>query len=259
MRRYFIELAFDGKDFSGWQIQRNAITVQEVLENSLKVFVKDLLSTTGCGRTDSGVHASQFFVHFDTSAEITDIADLIYRLNALLPESISVAGVFPVEGDSHARFSATSRTYEYYIHHRKEPFLNEWSVFHPGELDIELLNEYGKVLIGEKSFESFSKVKTEVTNFNCNVSDASWHQSSGQVMFRITANRFLRGMVRAITGTLIQLQAKQANTLILNDILAACDRNHAGPAAEPHGLYLTDIRYPFLRVEPSFKPPVQFV
>lgn len=258
MLRYFIELAFSGKDFSGWQVQKNAETVQQVLDNALNVLVKDIQgSTTGCGRTDAGVHASQFYVHFDTLSDIPDKGDLIYRLNALLPPTIAVSRLLSVDADAHARFSATSRTYEYYLHLRKEPFLNENSVFHPRGLDIQLLNEYAQLLAGERSFESFSKVKTEVTNFNCRVDEATWTQVSDQVVFRIRANRFLRGMVRAITGTFLQLQAKQEPASTVNDILEACDRSAAGPAAEPHGLYLTSVRYPFITDEPSHKPPIQ--
>ena len=203
MKRYLIEISFNGTNYHGWQIQNNALTVQETIQNGLNSIIKEVsnCSIIGCGRTDTGVHAEQFF-HVDLP-QINDDKKFTYKLNQILPKDIYVKKTIEVSDDFHARFSAKSRTYIYKIHQEKNPFDQSLSTYIGHPLDLDLMNQCAQLLLNYKDFTSFSKVHTDVNNFNCAISEAKWENKDGQLVFTVTANRFLRNMVRAIVGTMI--------------------------------------------------------
>ncbi|MFN5325399.1 MAG: tRNA pseudouridine(38-40) synthase TruA [Bacteroidota bacterium] len=244
MSRWFIRLSFKGTAYAGWQKQENANTVQNELEKALAVLLRQPIATTGCGRTDTGVHAREFFVHFDwPSHEFPhSISTFVKSLNGILPFDIAVQDIFEVSEESHARFSAVSRTYEYLIAPVKSPFMQGLASIIHSVPDPEVLNTSVSALLGRHDFTSFSKQNTQVkTNF-CHVTHANWSLRDGLMVFTITSDRFLHGMVRAIVGTCLQRYSHDQ----LIDILNAKDRSVAGPAAPPEGLYLIHIQYPFL-------------
>jgi tRNA pseudouridine38-40 synthase len=244
LQRYFFEIAYLGTNYHGWQVQPNAITVQEVVSKSLSLILQSEISISGSGRTDTGVHCKQQYFHVDISQNInTD--DLRFKLNSLLPYDISIASIQPVTDEAHARFDATSRSYEYHINRRKNPFTKELSYYFPKELDIQNMNAAAALLHGEsQDYEAFSRVKTSVNNFICSIGDAHWEEKENTLIFHITANRFLRGMVRAIVGTLIDVGIGKTTPDDVTEILLSKDRRKAGGAAPAHGLYLTKVIYP---------------
>ena len=203
--RYFIELSYNGKDYHGWQYQPNAISVQEVIENALTILLGNKTSVVGCGRTDAGVHAMQYFLHFDVEYRIEELK-LVFKLNAFLPNSIAVHQLFLVLENDHARFDAVSRSYEYRIYLGKNPFLLDttWQV-QSQIYDLDKMNIASKILFDFKNFKAFSKSKTDVKTYDCLISRAEWVKEGNQLTFYITANRFLRNMVRAIVGTLLDV------------------------------------------------------
>ncbi|MEX2336675.1 MAG: tRNA pseudouridine(38-40) synthase TruA [Fulvivirga sp.] len=241
--RYFFEISYDGTDYHGWQRQKNAITVQQVVEEALSVILQDNITISGSGRTDTGVHCLQQYFHADIEKQI-DIPYLQYRLNSYLPATISIRSLSRVREDAHARFSAMSRSYEYKITTRKEPFLQNQSYYYTKPLNIQTMNEAGALIIGKKDFEAFSKVKTDVNNFVCDITEAHWVRENGLLLFRITANRFLRGMVRAIVGTLIKVGAEKLPPEAIKRIIASGDRKEAGSSVPACGLFLTQVKYP---------------
>lgn len=243
LTRYFLQLAYDGTDFSGWQTQPGVRTVQDTLGKALSVLVRDHRGVTGCGRTDAGVHASQFYAHFETDSTLPD--DIIYRLNAILPRDVAVYRCFEVEGDMHARFSATERMYTYYIHYVKNPFRNHYSAFHPYELSIEKMNRAAECLLGERDFTSFARTGADTKTNLCTVHSARWEEREDGAVFRIRANRFLRNMVRAIVGTMAQVGEGKLSPEGFEDVIASQNRESAGKSAYPQGLFLTDVKYPF--------------
>ena len=243
MSRYFLRLAYDGTEYSGWQTQPKVRTVQETLGDALSVLVKDHRGITGCGRTDAGVHASTFYAHFETDA--TPPPEIVYKLNAILPLDIAVYECFSVAEDVHARFSATYREYTYYLHYAKNPFRNRYSAFHPYTLDIGLMNHAAKHLIGNLDFSSFARSGAPTKTNLCNVTLAHWEPCEDGAVFRIGSNRFLRNMVRALVGTLAQVGEGKINGDDFAAVIAAQDREAAGKSAYPQGLFLTDIKYPF--------------
>ncbi len=241
--RYFFEIAYDGTNYHGWQRQENATSVQQVVEEALSTILRSEISIVGSGRTDTGVHCEQQFFHIDIPKDVkTD--QLPYKLNSLLPKDISISNIWPVVADAHARFSATSRSYQYRITAKKNPFLNKYATHFYKPLSIEMMNEACKKLIGEHDFESFSKVKTEVNNFICDITLAKWTSANDLIFFDISANRFLRGMVRAIVGTLLKVGENKMDLDEFERVIAANDRKEAGAAAPAHGLFLTSVRYP---------------
>jgi tRNA pseudouridine38-40 synthase len=246
MGRCFIELSYDGTSYSGWQIQDNACTVQEKLNQELSMLLDELVNTTGCGRTDKGVHASHFYAHFDINKNDPDLKKLTYQLNAILPSDIAVKKIFTVPSKSHARYDATSRTYHYYIHRSKNPFLNKYSLFYSKDINMDVLNSISKKLIGEMSFKAFSKTNTQVNNYICNITEAIWSTTGDRLMFKISANRFLRGMVRALVGTLLDMTAKNIPVNTITDVINSEERKNAGPSVAAHGLFLTKVEYPFI-------------
>jgi tRNA pseudouridine38-40 synthase len=243
--RYFIRLSFNGTNFHGWQIQENAHSVQAELNKALETILrKDKIETTGCGRTDTGVHAKKFFVHFEED-EIENTDALIHQLNAVLPKSVAIHTVFPVEEKSHARFSATSRTYQYRVHGKKNPFLTEWSYFFPYKPEVVQMNLFASLLKNYEDFTSFSKSNTQTNNNKCVITFAEWRIEGEEIIFEITANRFLRNMVRAIVGTLLKAGIGRINENEFTDIIESKSRTQAGFSVPAHGLYLTDVVYPF--------------
>jgi len=243
-RRYFLELAYNGSNYHGWQIQANAHTVQEEINLALSTILRQPVETMGSGRTDTGVHARQQILHFETS-EIHDKPDLLKRLNSILPKDIAVYSLREVKPSGHARFSALSRSYKYYISLRKNPFEERlsWHCFHC-RLDIDRMNEAAAILKSYRDFQCFSKVKTEVDNFECEIKEAFWEQKEQHLIFHITANRFLRGMVRAIVGTMVLVGEGKLDMGGFRAIIEGRNRNKAGSAAPPHGLYLCAVAYP---------------
>lgn len=244
MARYFLHLAYDGTNYCGWQVQPKVNTVQETIEKALRIFVPDLKCIIGCGRTDTGVHAADYYAHFDTKLPVP--AELVYKLNAVMPLDIAVYDCFPVESTLHARFSATERTYRFFVHFRKNPFRNQYSVFHPHRLDIAAMNTAAAYLLGEKDFSSFSKSRTQTYTNVCNITFANWTEVEQGIVFTITANRFLRNMVRAIVGTLFMVGERSCDPEYVKDIIEKKDRNSAGKSVHPQGLFLHKIIYPQL-------------
>ncbi|MCK5638297.1 MAG: tRNA pseudouridine(38-40) synthase TruA [Flavobacteriaceae bacterium] len=242
--RYFIELSYNGKNYHGWQRQPNEVSVQEKIEEGLSLLLSETISVVGCGRTDSGVHASQFYLHFDSSTKV-DEENLKFKLNAFLPESIAIIAMFMVEDGVHARFDALSRSYEYRVSLGKNPFLIDttWQVLNKN-FDIEKMNEAAKILYNYQNFKCFSRSKTDVKTYNCTITNAIWIKEENLLIFQITANRFLRNMVRAIVGTILNIGTNKISIDDFNRIIESKDRTKAGASAKAKGLFLTQITYP---------------
>lgn len=244
--RYFLKFAYNGSRYHGWQSQPNAVTVQETLEKALSVLLASTVDTVGAGRTDTGVHAKQMYAHFDFDG-FFEMQPLVYKLNSYLPKDIAVLDIIPVHDDAHARFDAKSRTYEYHMHFSKDVFADGLSWQYHNELDIEKMNIAANELLRHTDFECFSKVNTDVNTFNCSVTHAHWELRGTKLTFKITADRFLRNMVRAIVGTLINVGTGKTNLGEFNQIIEARDRSKAGFSVPAHGLYLTHIEYDYLK------------
>ena len=241
--RFFITLSFDGTNYHGWQIQPNSDSVQQRLQEALSTLLRQPVEVVGAGRTDTGVHARMMVAHFDWE-ELIDGKQLAYKLNKFLPQDIAVQEVRLVDEEKHARFSATSRTYHYFIHMRKDPFLQAYSWQVPFKLDFEKMNEAAKVLLEYKDFTSFSKVNTDTKTNLCNVKEAFWEEiAPDRWRFTITANRFLRNMVRAIVGTLVEVGRGRLSPEDVRRIIEAKDRCSAGESVPAKGLFLVDIKY----------------
>ncbi|WP_299257802.1 tRNA pseudouridine(38-40) synthase TruA [uncultured Aquimarina sp.] len=241
--RYFLELSYNGTPYHGWQRQPNAISVQEVLEDSLSLLLRCKIVVVGAGRTDTGVHARQIMAHFDSEA-VLDTIHFEYRLNSLLPKEIAVDKVSLVKEDTHARFDAISRSYEYIISLSKDPFRINSAYYLKKELDVDLMNEAAKLLLNYTNFKCFSKSKTDVKTYNCNITDAMWEKTGDVLVFKISANRFLRNMVRAIVGTLLEIGEHKLDLNDLKSIIKSENRSEAGYSVPAHGLYLTEVQYP---------------
>lgn len=243
--RYFIEFAYNGKNYHGWQYQPNASSVQETLGNAVSVLLRNETELMGAGRTDSGVHAKQMFAHFDSDVNFK-AEKLISKLNSYLPKDIVVFDIHRVSDEAHARFDAKKRTYEYHIHSFKDAFKNEQSWYLHQKLDLEKMNQASKMLFEYQDFQCFSKVHTDVTTFNCSIFEANWKQDKNRIVFTISADRFLRNMVRAIVGTLTEIGSGKRNLDDLKKIIESKDRNQAGASAPAHGLFLTKVEYPYI-------------
>ena len=241
--RFFITLSYDGTRYHGWQIQPNGDSVQQCMQEALSTLLRKPVEVVGAGRTDTGVHARMMVAHFDWE-EPLDGKQLAYKLNKLLPGDIAVQEVRQVEDDMHARFSATSRTYHYYIHTRKDPFLQAYSWQIPFALDFEKMNEAAKVLLEYEDFTSFSKVNTDTKTNLCDLKEAYWEEvAAWQWRFTITANRFLRNMVRAIVGTLVEVGRGRTSIEEMRQIIEAKDRCQAGESVPGKVFFLVDIKY----------------
>lgn len=243
--RYFIEFAYKGTNYHGWQSQPNAVTVQETLEKALSLLLRQPIELTGAGRTDSGVHASQMFAHFDSEIPL-DIPVLIKKLNSFLPKDIAVFNFHPVHDEAHARFDAVLRTYNYHIHIRKNAFECHDSWYFQHELNLEKMNSACAILFEYTDFECFSKTHTDVYTFICKITEAFWTQNGDTIVFTITADRFLRNMVRAIVGTMINIGLGKTEVNDLHRIIATKNRSEAGFSVPAHGLYLSKVEYPYL-------------
>ena len=260
-QRYFIELVYDCTNYHGWQTQPNAVTVQELLDDALSTVLRGPIETLGCGRTDTGVHATQFFAHFDYQPMVDgpwSMADTaksmdhdlsaidLKRINAVLPKEIAVKRIIPVHAGAHARFDATRRSYEYHIHFEKDPFKLNRSWEMRDKPDIALMNAAAGIMIGYTDFSCFSKSNTQTFTNNCKITRAEWVEQNGGMIFHISADRFLRNMVRAIVGTLIPIGKKEMGPVEIRDIIESKNRSNAGTSVPACGLYLTEVSYPYL-------------
>ncbi len=246
MYRYFIELAYKGTPFCGWQLQPNGPTVQEELERVFSMLLREEIRITGAGRTDTGVHASYFVAHFDTSKDglHTDM-QLMGKINQLIPKEIAIYRILKVAPDAHARFDAISRTYHYRIATKKNPFTADLAYHFYRSLDIGKMNEAATILMEYADFTSFSKLHGNAKTNLCEISQAYWTENKdGEVCFIITANRFLRNMVRAIVGTMLEVGLGKLQPEGIRQVIEAKDRGFAGTSVPPQGLYLVDIKYP---------------
>lgn len=241
--RYFIWFSYDGTRYHGWQVQPNGVTVQSELERSLSLLLREPVTVTGAGRTDAGVHARVMAAHFDTEA-VVDSPTLVKKLNGLLPYDISVNRVEQVDGDLHARFSAVSRTYHYYVHTRKNPFVRLYSQELHYQLDFSRMNEAGRILMEYDDFGAFCKAGSDVKTTICHVTHAQWHQTSPtEWYFEITANRFLRNMVRAVVGTLVEVGRGRMSLEEFRLVIEGKQRTMAGESMPAKALFLEDVQY----------------
>lgn len=243
--RYFIFISYKGTSYHGWQIQPNSVTVQKILEQALSVVLNEPITTIGAGRTDAGVHASFFCANFDSSSpDLLQTRNLVFRLNQYLPSDISVSSIRKVVPDANARYSAVSRTYKYYISRIKDPFFDNSSWYLHGHIDIATMNLACRLLYNHEDFTSFSKLHSGAKSNICRIYHAQWEESENRLVFTIRADRFLRNMVRAIVGTMIEIGTGKLNIKDFDDIINAKDRCRAGKSAPAKGLFLVDIEYP---------------
>ena len=247
MMRYFIRFSYNGKGYCGWQRQPNALSVQEVIEGALSKVLGRETSVTGAGRTDAGVHAMCMYAHFDTLNPIADTGQLLRSLNHLCGKQIAFQEIIPVADDAHARFDATERTYKYFVNTEKSPFTSELAWQAPYQLDYELMNKAAEILLTVSDFTSFSKLHTDVKTNICNVTHAHWEPYSQGWVFTITADRFLRNMVRAVVGTLVDVGRKKITIEDFRRIIEQKDRCAAGTSMPGHALYLWNVKYPYIK------------
>jgi len=243
-QRYFIELAYKGTNFHGWQVQPNAVSVQECLEKALSVITRETIEVTGAGRTDTGVHASYFVAHFDSKKLNLDHPDFTHKLNSFLNHDLVIFGISKVHADAHARFDAISRTYQYHLNLRKDPFSLETSWHFFNQPDLGKMNEACRILFEYTDFTSFSKLHTDVKTNNCKIYQAEWTQEGTNIVFTVKADRFLRNMVRALVGTILEVGIGKIDLAEFRQIIGQKDRGAAGLSVPAHGLFLTDVEYP---------------
>jgi tRNA pseudouridine38-40 synthase len=244
MQRYFIQLSYDGTNYHGWQVQPNGITVQEVLEKVMSTVLKEKIALTGAGRTDTGVHASFFVAHFDAANQDLDSDKIIYNLNSMLPADIAVQSIYKVRADANARFDALYRTYKYYLSKRKDPFTRFYAEKESRSPDLAKMNEVAALLMRYEDFTSFSRLGTDVKTNNCKIFEAQWTDEGKKLVFNIKADRFLRNMVRAIVGTLLEVGFGKLTVKEFCRIIEMKDRRAAGASVPAKGLLLSDIGYP---------------
>lgn len=247
--RYFIKFCYNGSNYHGWQSQPNATTVQETLTKAMATLLQQPIELMGAGRTDTGVHARVMFAHFDAEASF-DLHAMVHKLNSFLPKDIAVYEIIPVHDTAHARFDARLRTYQYHIHIHKDPFLTDLSWYCVNKPDVEAMNKAAELLLSHTDFECFSKVHTEVHTFHCRISFARWEEKGNSLTFTISADRFLRNMVRAIVGTLLNVGTGKLSLADFQAVLDSKNRSEAGFSVPAHGLYLTDITYDYLKPQP---------
>lgn len=241
--RYFIQLSYDGTKYSGWQTQPRGVTVQQVVAESLSTLLGQQIDCVGSGRTDAGVHARLQVAHIDAELGYS-LEEFVYRLNAILPYEIAVQWIRPVSAGAHARYDAESRSYEYFIHQQKDPFKVNRSYFFKPTVDIAAMNKAAELMLSWKDFQCFSKVRTDVKHFDCQVFEAYWRRENDSLIFYVSANRFLRGMVRAIVGTLLEVGQGRLSQGEFGQVLESRDRKAAARNVPPEGLFLTNVTYP---------------
>ena len=245
MQRYFLYLAYNGANYHGWQIQPNASSVQQTLEEALSMILRQPIEVVGAGRTDAGVHASGMIAHFDVHNALENLPQWVEKLNRVLPKDIAIHDLRPVTQEAHARFSATSRMYKYYVTTAKDPYMGHLRCKVHGTYDIEKMNEAARVLFDYIDFTSFSRLHTDVKTNNCQIMQAYWEQTSPtDLVFTIQADRFLRNMVRAIVGTLLQIGRGKLTLADFRHIIEQKDRCKAGDSAVGQALFLVDVTYP---------------
>lgn len=244
--RFFIKLAFNGTNYHGWQSQKNASTVQDTLQEAMTVLLKEKIHLTGAGRTDTGVHAEVFYAHFDTNLDPDFFPEnnIVFKLNCMLENDIAIDNIMPVKKRAHARYDAISRTYKYIIERKKNPFMQDMVYLYKGELDINNMIKASEKLYNHIDFTSFSKVNTQINHNKCNIMNVKWEEHDSKLIFTITANRFLRGMVRIIVGTLLEVSKGKHSVDEFEEIIIKRNRSSAGCSVLGNGLYLTDISYP---------------
>jgi len=242
MPRYFIELAYCGTNYSGFQIQKNASTIQEKIEQALKTIIKQEINLTGSSRTDAGVHAHQNFFHFDIEQKINQ--QIIYNLNAILPNDIAIKKIHLVTPNAHCRFHATSREYQYHIYQQKNPFLQNQAWFYPYPLNINILNQAATIIASQNNFSTFSKKHTQVNNFNCTIFKSQWAQNNNIITYTVEANRFLRGMVRGLVSTMLLVGINKITLQQFQNIINSHNCSNANFSAPAQGLFLINVKYP---------------
>ena len=248
IHRYFLELAYDGTAYHGWQIQQNALSVQELINKALSTICRQEIETLGCGRTDTGVHARQLFAHADIPVDI-DVLNprFLLSINAMLPYDIVIKRFIKVAPDAHARFDASLRSYEYHIHFSKDPFLHNLSWLLRDKPDVALMNSAAVLMMEYQDFSCFSKSNTQTFTNNCLISRAEWINAGRGIVFHISADRFLRNMVRAIVGTLLRIGKKEMMVEDIRGIIESKDRSNAGESVPACGLFLTEVKYPYIQ------------
>lgn len=245
--KYFLEIAYNGTAYHGWQIQENAVSVQEKLNGALAILLREDIETIGAGRTDSGVHAKQLYAHFSSKDKILENKDrFIHSLNALMPHDIAAKRLIAVAPDAHARFDASQRSYEYHVHFHKDPFLHQFSWQLKDRPDVDKMNLAAQDLLGKQDFSCFSKSNTQVFTNNCDIKRAEWVWEGDRLIFHITADRFLRNMVRAIVGTLMEIGLGKKPIEHIKEVIKSMDRSKAGTSVPACGLYLTEVAYPYI-------------
>ena len=243
MSRFFIQIKYRGTNYHGWQLQPNANSVQAEINKALSTLFQEDINVTGAGRTDTGVHAQEFFAHFDTQ-QLFDLKKYCFKLNCMLPQDIACVELQKVPSDLHARFSASKRTYEYWITPQKNPFLMDGAYFFHHPLNVNAMNAAAQMLIRKADFSCFSKSNTDTFTNDCHITQASWELKNDLLVFTISSDRFLRNMVRAIVGTLLEVGLGKVEVTEMENIIASKDRSKAGSSVPAHGLYLTNIKYP---------------
>ena len=244
MQRYFIQLAFKGTKYHGWQIQQNAHSVQAELEHGLSTVFEEKIESTGCGRTDTGVHAKDFWAHFDAIRTDLTHPDLVFKLNTFLPKDLAVKRIIKVFESTHARYDALSRTYKYYITLKKDAFNYDTAYYLYGSLDMEIMNKAAAILFDYTDFSCFSKTGTQVKTNICKIYQANWHINGEMLIFNITADRFLRNMVRAIVGTMIDIGKNKLSLDDFRQVIENKNRSQAGFSVPACGLFLENVAYP---------------
>lgn len=251
MPRYFIEVGYEGTAYGGFQIQKNANTIQAEITKALQTFYKKDYELTGSSRTDAGVHALQNYFHFDSEERIERPEWNLYNLNAILPDDIVVKHLFEVNPEAHCRFDALSREYKYYIYHKKNPFIRETAFYFPYKLDIDLLNEAASLLKEYSDFTSFSKKNTQVKHFICHVSESRWIAEDEQLVYRVRSNRFLRGMVKGLVGTMLRVGRGTMSVDQFRQVIELRDCRHADFSVPSKGLFLISVELPLVSLAPT--------
>ena len=240
MPRYFIEVAYKGTAYSGFQVQQNANSIQAEIEKALKIYFRKDFELTGSSRTDAGVHALQNYFHFDFEEQINDV---VYQLNAILPDDIVVKRIFAVKEDAHCRFDAISREYRYHIYHKKDPFIADTAYYYPYALNLELLNDAAKAILAYTNFTSFSKRNTQVKSFDCAITESEWIQVENGIQYTVRSNRFLRGMVKGLVGTMLQVGRGKLSVEEFKTIIESKDSSQADFSVPSHGLFLIKVEF----------------